>query len=370
MKRISISVINDLVTDQRVRRMIGTLLKEDSEVFLIGRLLPNSLPMPDVSYRYKRLRRGFRKGPLFYAFFNTRLFFILLFKKRPDLLISNDLDTLLANFLVSKIRRIPVLYDSHEYFTEVPELIHRPATKKVWERIEGRILPKLTYAITVSDSIAAEYSKKYATKFRVVRNLSEARIPESDPAFHDHYPSRYKLIYQGALNLGRGLELLINSMQWMQDTMLLIAGDGDIRIDLQKLVQELKVTDKVIFLGKMPPQMLHKITSQCDLGISLEEDLGLNYRMALPNKIFDYIQARIPVLCSDLPEMRNLVEKYQVGEIVRDREPGKISSQILEILKNQQNRSKWDENLDIAALELCWENEEKKLVEILNKIWE
>ncbi len=357
------------MTDQRVRRMIGTLLKEDSEIFLIGRLLPNSLPMPDVSYNYKRLRMVFRKGPLFYAFFNIRLFFILLFRKRPDLLISNDLDTLLANYLVSRIRRIPVLYDSHEYFTEVPELIHRQGTKKVWESIERRILPKLTYAITVSDSIAVEYSKKYGTDFRVIRNLSEARFPESDPAFHDHYPSRYKVIYQGALNLGRGLELLISSMQWIQDTMLLIAGDGDIRTDLQKLVQELKVTDKVVFLGKISPSMLHKITSQCDLGISLEEDMGLNYRMALPNKIFDYIQARIPILCSDLPEMKKLIEKYQIGELVKEREEQKISSQILEILKNQQGRRKWDENLDVAALELCWENEEKKLAKVLNDIW-
>jgi len=370
VKRITISVINDLVTDQRVRRMIGTLLKEDSEVFLIGRLLPNSLPMPAVSYRYKRLRMLFRKGPLFYAFFNIRLFFILLFRKRPDLLISNDLDTLLANYLVSRIRRIPILYDSHEYFTEVPELIHRPGTKKVWERIEKRILPNISYAITVSDSIAEAYSEKYTNNFRVIRNLSESRVPESDPAFHDHYPSRYKVIYQGALNLGRGLEMLISSMQWIQDTTLLIAGDGDIRIELQKLVQKLKVADKVIFLGKMPPQMLHKITSQCDLGFSLEEDMGLNYRMALPNKIFDYIQARIPVLCSDLPEMRNLIENYQVGEIVNEREPKKIASQILEILQNKQNRSRWVNNLDVAAIDLCWENEEKKLVKVLNEIWQ
>lgn len=357
------------MTDQRVRRMIGTLLKEESEIFLIGRILPNSMPMSDVSFAYRRLRMVFRNGPLFYAFFNIRLFFILLFRKRPDLLISNDLDTLLANYLVSRIRRIPVLYDSHEYFTEVPELVDRPRTKKIWERIEKRILPKITFAITVSDSIATEYSKKYGTQFRVIRNLSEARTPEKDPDFHDRYPSRYKIIYQGALNLGRGLELLIASMQWLQDTTLLIAGDGDIRIELHQLVQKLKISDKVVFLGKIPPQTLHKITSQCDLGVSLEEDLGLNYRMALPNKIFDYIQARIPVYCSDLQEMKKLVEKYQIGEVVREREPRKISSQILEILQNQQERLHWKKNLDMAAVELCWENEEKKLTGLLNEIW-
>ncbi len=325
--------------------------------------------MPGTSYSYKRMKMIFKKGPLFYAFFNLRLFFVLLFARGTDLLISNDLDTLLANYLVSRIRRIPLLYDSHEYFTEVPELKDRAGTKKAWERIERHILPRLKYAMTVSDSIAAAYEEKYGIPFVVIRNISEFRTPERDPSFHDHYSARYKIIYQGALNIGRGLEMMITAMQWIPDTLLLIAGDGDIRIDLHHMVQQLKLSDKVVFPGKIPPRTLHKITSQCDLGVSIEEDLGLNYRMALPNKIFDYIQSRIPVLCSDLPEMLALVEKYGIGEVIIDRDPKKLASQVLEILQNAGKRKTWAGNLDQSATELCWDKEEIKLRKFVELIW-
>jgi len=370
VKRITISVINDLVTDQRIQRMIGTLQKEEVEILLIGRELPNSLPMQTSNYGYRRLKMLFRRGPLFYGFFNIRLFFILLFRKQQDLFISNDLDTLLANYLVSRIRKTPLLYDSHEYFTEVPELTNRRRTKKIWERIEQRILPRIKYAITVSDSIASTYNEKYGTPFSVIRNVSYSRKPLIDPAFHDRYSARYKVIYQGALNMGRGLELMIQSMKYISDTMFIIVGDGDIRMDLQKLVQEMKLVDKVVFPGKLPPRTLHKITSNCDLGISMEEDLGLNYRMALPNKIFDYIQARIPVICSDLPEMRALISSYEIGEVVDSRESNDIAAQIQAILKNEQRRKQWVNNLDNAAADLCWEKEEVKLLQMMKTIWQ
>jgi glycosyltransferase involved in cell wall biosynthesis len=357
------------VTDQRIQRMIGTLQKGEVEILLIGRRLPNSLPMQKTSYAYRRMRMVFTKGPLFYVFFNIRLFFLLLFRKQQDLFISNDLDTLLANYLVSRIRKTPLLYDSHEYFTEVPELTNRRRTKKIWEWIEQWILPRVKHAITVSDSIAKTYKEKYGTPFSVVRNVSYSRSPVLDPAFHDRYSARYKVIYQGALNVGRGLELMIQSMRYLSDTLFIIVGDGDIRLELQKMVQDMKLLDKVVFPGKLPPGTLHKITSNCDLGVSMEEDLGLNYRMALPNKIFDYIQARIPVICSDLPEMKALIDTFDIGEVVLSRETKGIASQIQSILNNEQRRKHWTGNLEKAAADLCWEKEEVKLIQLMETIW-
>ena len=109
---------------------------------------------------------------LFYAFFNLRLFFILLFKK-ADVFVSNDLDTLLANYLASKFKRkTELVYDSHEYFTEVPELTNRPGVQKIWMKIERMIFPKLTKIYTVNDSIAKIYSELYTKDIKVVRNIS------------------------------------------------------------------------------------------------------------------------------------------------------------------------------------------------------
>ncbi|MEX0988101.1 MAG: glycosyltransferase [Bacteroidales bacterium] len=365
MKRISITVINDLVTDQRVHRMAGSLVRQGYKVRLTGRKLPGSLPVTDLRFTWVRFRMLFRKGLLFYASYNIRLFLSLLFCKRPDILIAVDLDTLSANFLAGKLRRIPLIYDSHEYFTEVPELINRPRVKRIWEAIERYIVPKLTHAIAVSESISKAYNDKYGVQFVTIRNVSELRSPELYPGFNDNYTAKYKLIYQGALNLGRGIELMIESLRYMQDTMLFIVGDGDIRQELRQMVHKLQLTDRVMFPGRIPPAKLVGLTAHCNVGLSLEEDRGLNYRLALPNKVFDYIQARIPVLCSDLPEMAALVRKYDIGEVCSSRKPEQLASQLSGMMKNQDAILIWKENLEKTARELCWENEEQKLLGIV-----
>jgi glycosyltransferase involved in cell wall biosynthesis len=315
-----------------------------------------------VPIRTRRFKMYFTTGPLFYAFYNIRLFFYLLFLKRPALLVAVDLDTLPANYLVGRLRAIPLLYDSHEYFTEVPELVGRRRVQRVWERLEGWIVPKLKYAMAVSESIAEVYTEKYGTRFVTVRNLARAYTPEPYPEFHKHYTSKYKIIYQGALNMGRGIELMIDTMAQMDDTVLFIAGDGDVRVELERRVDRLKLKERVVFTGRLSPGELQRITPECDLGLSLEEDLGLNYRMALPNKLFDYIQAGIPVLCSDLPEMSAIVHAYRIGEVCISQEPHQLSNQLTGMLKDGDVRKQWKSNLEKAAEELCWEREEQKLL--------
>ena len=169
MQRIIVSVSNDLDTDQRVKKVCQTLFDLGFEVILIGRLLPNSLPLKR-SYKTVRLQLFFNKGFLFYAELNIRLFFKLLFGK-PDILLSNDLDTLLPNFLIHKILKIKLVYDSHELFTEIPELKNRPGIKKIWTTIEKSILPNVDNMYTVNSQIAAYYHSKYRIPVQVIRKL-------------------------------------------------------------------------------------------------------------------------------------------------------------------------------------------------------
>ena len=170
MPRIIISATNDLSTDQRIKKICETLYALNFDIVLIGRKLSNSLPL-NRKYRTIRMKLLFKKGVLFYAEYNIRLFFQLLFLKK-DILLSNDLDTLLPNYLISKMFFKKLVYDSHELFTEVPELIERRGVQKVWLSIEKFIFPKLKNVYTVNNSIASYYSNKYTVSVGIVRNIS------------------------------------------------------------------------------------------------------------------------------------------------------------------------------------------------------
>ncbi len=360
MKRIAISVINDLVTDNRVHKVATVLQEMGYEVTLIGRLLPESLPV-NRTYNTHRMSLFLKKGPGFYIEYNLRLFFVLLFSKF-DVFVANDLDTLLPNFLVSKMTKSPLYYDSHEYFTEVPELVDRPKVRKVWEKLERGLLPKVRNAYTVCQSIAEAYRYKYGTYFQVVRNVPERMSPfEIREDKKLGLGDKKVILYQGALNVGRGLEPMIRAMQEIDHAVLVIVGDGDIAAHLQALVLRLSLQDKVKFLGRIPFNEVKHITVQADLGLSIEENLGLNYQYALPNKLFDYIQAEIPALVSDLPEMKKIVADYKVGAILESHQPSQMAKQITEILNNPSQLAEWKVNLKKAASELCWENEKEKL---------
>ncbi|RIH64916.1 glycosyltransferase [Mariniphaga sediminis] len=363
-KRIIVSVTNDLVSDNRVHKVCTTLVAMGFDVLLVGRKLQNSVAVTQRTYSIHRFNLLFNKGVLFYACFNCRLFLFLLFGKF-DLLLSNDLDTLPANFLASKIKGKPLVYDSHEYFTEVPELVHRPRIRRIWEWLERKMVPKLKYAYTVCDSIANIYTEKYGVHFRVVRNVPVAANFKKEKESNRGMEQKM-ILYQGAVNMGRGLIQAIRAMKFIEGARLVIAGDGDIRTELEKLVETEKLRDKVQFLGRLPIAELALLTPQADIGLSIEEDLGLNYRYSLPNKLFDYIQSRVPVLVTNLPETTAIVRKYGVGEVTPSLNPEILAGLFSAMLTDTEKRITWQQNLEKAAAELTWENEEKIIQEIFS----
>ncbi len=365
-KRIIFAVSNDLVGDQRVDRAASTLQQQGGRVLLVGRKLPGSQQVSGRKYTVHRMKLLFRKGAFFYACFNIRLFCFLLFRK-ADLLVANDLDTLPACYCAARIKHKPLVYDSHEYFTEVPELQGRNFTRSIWTGIEKRILPGLKYSSTVSTSIADAYFSKYGIEMELIRNLPYGQRREARrPDLLDCGPKRI-IIYQGALNVGRGLETIITAMQYLDAFQLQLFGQGDIADDLHALTHNLKLGDRVEFMGRLPFDKLKSYTRQASLGISLEEDIGLNYRYALPNKLFDYIQAGIPVLVSDLPEMRRIVEDYGIGQVVDSPDPELLAAQIRKMMESEEWRMEWKTNLRKAASELCWEKEQDKVLDLYGK---
>ncbi|UCE93524.1 MAG: glycosyltransferase [Flavobacteriaceae bacterium] len=362
MNRVIISASNDLTTDQRIHRTCECFNEMGFEILLIGRIINNKAPL-DKPFKIKRFSLFFKRGFLFYADLNIRLFWKLLFS-RKQLLFSNDLDTLLPNFLVSRLTATPLIYDSHELFTEVPELISRNHVRSFWLKLEKLIFPKLKNIITVNKKIADYYTSKYRVPVKVIRNVP-VPIEKKGYTAPEINLGPKRIIYQGALNLGRGVELMIDAMQFLPEYQFLIAGDGDIADHLKHRVHDLGLEDRIIFKGKLKPEELRELTKQSDVGLSLEEDLGLNYRYCLPNKVFDYIHGGIPVIVTDLPLLKNLVSSYKIGEVLKNRDPNELAAAIERVVKNKNSFKKY---LEYAANQLNWNKEKIKLKEVVENV--
>lgn len=366
MKRAIVSVINDLVTDQRVNKSCLALQKAGYEVLLVGRKQRKSPPMEERPYTTHRMKLLFEKGPLFYAEYNIRLFFFLLFH-RANLLLSNDLDTVLPNYFISRLKDCKMLFDSHEYFTETPELVNRPRVQKVWKSIEGFVVPKLDEMITVCDSIAELFREKYGDKCHVIRNIpsKNAMPPKGDKAALDLPTDKHLLVLQGSgINIQRGAEELVQAMQYLDDSLLMIIGGGDVLPILKQMVEQLQITERVRFFPRMPYQQMMAYTQLAELGFCLDKDTNLNYRFSLPNKLFDFIQAGVPIIASHLTEIEKIIRQYDLGLFIESHEPTTIAATIKDALSDAERYGCWKQHLAVAAQDLCWENEEQKLLEI------
>lgn len=356
--RIIITATSDLSTDNRVLKTARSLENAGYEVLMVGRKLENSLNVPGKT-EHHRMRLFFNRSALFYAEYNFRLFFLLL-QQASDLIISCDTDTLPAAYLASRLGRRKLVFDAHELFPEVPELADRPGTKKIWEWLEDRILPNLSHAYTVCGSIADHYRVKYGLKMGVVRNMPYLK-PRKERKLD--FGEKKILLYQGAVNMGRGLEQLIEAMVFLPDAILYIIGDGDVKPRLEVLSLELKVDSRVIFHGRVAADELSDWTSSGDLGLCLLENKGLSYYYALPNRIFDYLHAGVPVLSSPFPEIRKIVETYRTGILTDEKDPEKLASIIRDVLRNPPDTSHFEE----LSNTFCWEEEEKVLLNIVKE---
>ncbi len=365
-KHITVLVSNDLQHDQRVAKVCATLLEMGFRITLAGRMMPDSLPF-ERPYETRRFSLPFHTGALFYAALNIRLFFYLLFK-RTDIIVANDLDTLFPAFVVARMKGKELVYDSHEYFTEAEGLTNRPFPKKVWLAIEGFVFPKLKHVITVNETIAGIYRALYHVPVHVVRNvpLMREQIEVASRADLDLPTDKRIILLQGAyIDPDRGGMELAQSMEFLPDALLLIIGSGRDLENIKREVVKRKLEDRVRFIAKLPFRELQQYTTVADVGVSLDKPLHLNYAYSLPNKLFDYIHAGLPVLVSDLPELRRVVETYSVGAVVSKIEPQEIAASLQHMFDGGALPI-WSKNALQAAKELNWQHEQ----EVVKRVYE
>lgn len=312
----------------------------------------------------------FKKGFLFYKFFNIRLLFFLLLNKN-DLLVANDLDTLLPNFIVSKLKRIPLVYDSHEYFTGVAEIQNRPFVKWVWKTIEKMIFPHLKYVMTVSDSIAIQYENEYGIKPVTVRNCSKLATGINSYSREELNVDREHLllILQGTgINIDRGGEELIEAIRMTENVSLFVIGSGDVLPVLREKVRSFNISDRVRFIPKLRWEVLMRYTRSADAGLSLDKDTNLNYRFSLPNKLFDYISAGIPVIAGNLPEVSKIILDYGCGLIIPDINANEIAGVLKNLSGNRESLNELKRNAQKASEYLNWKNESERVRDFYRQI--
>ena len=344
-----------------MQRICGSLADAGYDVLLLGRKLTTSLPLPGKNYKQRRLNCWFSKGKLFYAEFNIRLFFYLLFK-RSDCICAIDLDTILPCFYISKIKGIKRVYDAHEYFSQLDEVISRPDIYRIWHRIERNLIPRFKNGYTVCDSLAEEFKKNYDANYQVIRNiplLSPMNKPVKLPNV---------ILYQGAVNKGRGLDKLALAMKGV-NAQLWVCGNGNFFEELKSVVQTSDLSDKIIFYGMLEPETLKRKTAESYVAINPFEKTGLNQYLSLSNKFFDYIHAGIPQVTMNYPEYRRINDEYKVAELIDDLDPETIANAMNRLLKNQEHYLQLEQNCLKARQELNWQKEKSKLLSFYQELF-
>lgn len=360
MKQFVFTVTNDCTYDQRMIRICTSVARTGYTVTLVGRQLKDSRPLTEQPFRQKRLRCFFNTGKLFYAEFNLRLFFYLLFCK-ADLVCAIDLDTILPCYLVSVLKRIPRVYDAHELFCEMKEVATRPGIYRFWKRVERFAVPRFKHGYTVNQPIANEFHQLYGSSYSVIRN-----VPVLQPLQLPEKKERY-ILYQGAVNEGRSFETLIPAMQYV-NARLIICGDGNFMQQAQQLTLDNGLQKKVIFTGKLPPAELRSYTQQAWIGVTLFDKEGLSNYYSLANRFFDYLQAGIPQLCVDYPVYREINNQYQIAVLIDGLEPNAIATQLNNLLNDQELYHKLQQNCLKAREIFNWQEEEKKLIAFYSNI--
>ncbi len=361
MSQLYFTVTTDLSYDQRMIRICTSLANAGYEVILVGRRKRNSIPLTSQPFKQKRIACLFEKGKLFYAEYNIRLFFFLLLKKM-DGICAIDLDTILPVYYISKIKKTKRIYDAHELFCEMKEIVTRPKIYKAWKWIEKKTVPHFKHGYTVNKPIADEFKKMYGSNYDVIRSISVYN--EIDK----HQKKERIILYQGAVNEGRSFETLIPAMQWV-NAPLVICGDGNFMAQAKKITADHQLNDKIQFKGLLAPAELKKITNSAYIGITLFEKNAMSNYYSLANRFFDYIHAAVPQLCVDYPVYKEINNLYHIAVLIDDLTAENIAAQLNQLLKDENKWNEFEQHCREAAKVLNWQQEEKILLAFYTNIF-
>jgi glycosyltransferase involved in cell wall biosynthesis len=268
-------------------------------------------------------------------------------------------------FIIAKLKHARIYYNSREIYAFIGGLRNRPHLQSLIRYIEKLFITKVDLVLTTGWMDSDYLEKSYGlNNTLVIRNIPAYQAPTNKVDFRKVYELNENtviLLYQGVLLEGRGVPNILRSMTKLPDTVLIVVGDGEQKKNFINLAETLGVRDRVIFTGMISQNELINYTTGADIGLVLIENISLSYYYALPNKLFEYIMAGLPLLSSDLPQMKEIIEKYNVGESINIENDETIVNVIRKWIKDPDLLALYRKNCHSAALELNWQEEYKRV---------
>lgn len=380
-KKILMIVLNDFINDSRIIKEASTLSNNGYSVKVLAlhnkglerREKINNFEVERIhlSTRNKLNNNRYVQLIKYVEFFIKSSNIAKNFK--PDILHAHNTSALPISLYLSAKLNIKVIYDSHELNSHSAGKENNP---KIFNKIsflfeKYAINKKVDEVITVSNSIANYLNENYSfkKKINVIRNIPyNFNLDKNYNLFRKEFGFSKKnkiILYQGLLSKGRGIENIIRSMKLINEKVrFVILGDGPYKDELKELMINLNLDERIFFHQAVSYDILHKYTNSADLGIHLIANTCLNHYFALPNKIFEYIQAELPVICSDFPDMSKIIEDYNVGLTVSPKDIETFAKKVNETIFNNKKMSKLRNNCKEAKKVLNWENESDELLKI------
>jgi glycosyltransferase involved in cell wall biosynthesis len=394
-KKILVLALSDLISDQRIYKTCISLVDKGFEPFVLGidQLYSPQSGSGEISakwgetvqwpYKVQRLHCPFSKGPMRYLSFNFQLLRAGN-KLKFDAVWSNDLDTLFAGKLLARKHKVPLLYDSHEFYTGQASLTHRKLVRGIWSMLEKKLLPSVDWACTVNQEIALRYYSTYGVSMQVMRNVpllqsrwTKEEMPEALKREWERIQTFKKqgdkiLLMQGAgINPGQGYEEMIAAISHLPEQFkLVVIGSGLVWQALEQKVKENRLSGRIIFIPRMPFVWLKEFTQLADLGGCFHFTHHANNLYSLPNKLFDYMMAEVPVLASETPAIKSVLEKWQFGRLIPEQEitPLHLAKHIEKLFSEPELLLLLKQRAQNAAKHLNWEKESIVLNELVTLV--
>lgn len=390
MKKICVLLNGPIASDSRVIREIKTMSKVAFiDVFYIeGSDSDKKIFVDNVRLFSCEKRKGMLVKIIKHTcFYNEFMFFVPEVLKQNiayDYIWANDLPDLKPALKIKKILGSKVIYDSHEIFIGTLNQFF-PSNAKWYKsivyktalflmtilgyRAEEKMVKLIDGFVTTSISVKDYFQKKYnRNDIQIVMNCPNLQKITNFFNFRKEYylsEDSFILLFQGRLNAGRALLEVVDSMQYVNDKIhLFVIGDGTLKKEMQERTAKLKLQNKIHFINEVPSSELLIYTRGADAGINLQESINISKHLASANKLFEYTHSGIPTIGSDVPENKRIIKKYDLGLLVNN-EPKEIANAINKMSK--MDLSKYKDNCKVAAQEYNWENQEKVILDLINK---